>query len=176
MTYGKAGWLLPALMIYAVGVGAATPEEVERFETAQPPGTVSICRGEGSLQAGIHRMTLRNYVRKTVLSVRNGRLRTRDENVTAADGLVYARYIFETVSWLDEDAEVSEIDPDSIRVTLPTSETEAGKIARFVRAIGTQRLQFEDVDASHFPEWDVAPARDDPTGMRYHCGPEGSAG
>ena len=50
--------------------------------------------------------------------------------------------------------------------------TEADEIARFVRANGTTRLRFEEFDATHFPSWEIAPAPDDPTGMRYHCKPD----
>jgi len=171
MLHGKATWLLSALMMYSAGVGAATREEVERFRAAQQPETVVICRGEGSLQTGKQRITITTYARQTVLSVRDGRQRSHTEYVIAADGVLYARYAFDMVSWLSQDAEISEIDPESILISLPTDEAEASETARFIRANGIQRLRFKDFDASHFPEWDTSPAQDDSTGTRYHCAP-----
>ncbi len=172
MTHGKAAWLLPAIMLYAAGAGAAMREEIERFENAQPPGTVLICQGEGSLSAGMHRVTVRNYVRGKILSFQDGRQRSRAESIGTVDGVVYARYTYEVTSWLEQDAEVTELDPDSVHVIFPESKKEADEIARFVRANGTTRLRFEEFDATHFPSWEIAPAPDDPTGMRYHCKPD----
>ena len=57
MLHGKASLLLPALILYAVATEAATREEVERFTATQLPGSVQVCRGEGILKAGEHRMT-----------------------------------------------------------------------------------------------------------------------
>ncbi len=88
------------------------------------------------------------------------------------DGVVYARYTYEVTSWLEQDAEVTELDPDSVHVIFPENKKEADEIARFVRTNGTTRLRFDEFDATHFPAWDIAPAPDDPTGMRYHCKPE----
>lgn len=172
MTHGKAAWVLPAIMLYAARAGAATREEIERFENAQPPGTVLICQGEGSLSAGTHRITVRNKVRGEILSFQDGRQRSRAENIGTVDGAVYARYTYEVTSWLEQDAEVTELDPDSVHVIFPENKKEADEIAHFVRANGTTRLRFEDFDATHFPAWEIAPAPDDPTGMRYHCKPE----
>ena len=172
MTHGKAAWLLPAIMLYSVGAGAATREEIQRFEDAQPPGTVLICQGEGSLSAGTHHVTFRNYVRQTVISLQDGRQRSQVESTDTVDGVVYARYTYEVSSWLEQEAEVTELDPNSVHVIFPKDKKEADEIARLVRANGTTRLRFEDFDATHFPAWDIAPVPDDPTGMRYHCKPE----
>jgi len=172
LTHGKAAWLLPAIMLYAAGAAAATREDVERFINAQPPGTVLICQGEGSLSAGAHHVTVRNEVRGKILSLQNGRQRSRAESIGTVDGVVYARYTYKVTSWLEQDAEVTELDPDSVHVIFPESKKEADEIARFVRANGTTRLRFEEFDATHFPAWEIAPAPDDPTGMRYHCRPD----
>jgi len=176
MTYGKAAWLLPALMLHAAGAGAATREEVERFTASQQPGSVQVCRGEGALEAGVHRMTITSFARATVVSRRDGRQHLRAEAAFATDGIVYARYTYEMDSWLEDDAEVSVIVPESIHVLVPENKAEADAVARTVEASGTQRLPFRDVDASRFPEWDLPPQPDDPTGMRVHCGPEDRAG
>lgn len=88
MLHGKASLLLPALILYAVATEAATREEVERFTATQLPGSVQVCRGEGILKAGEHRMTFTSYVRGTVVSRRDGRQHMKVETTNAADGVI----------------------------------------------------------------------------------------
>lgn len=176
MTHGKAAWLLPVLMLYAAMAEAATREEVERFLAAQLPGSVQVCRGEGSLKAGVHSMTISSYVRGTVISRRDGRQHMRAEASAAADGVVYARYTYEMDSWLEESAEVSVVVPESVRVLVLADKAEADALARVIRSGGAQRQPFRDIDASRFPEWDLPPQPDDPAAMRFHCGPDEIAG
>ncbi|WP_432537435.1 hypothetical protein [Pantoea eucalypti] len=176
MLHGKASLLLPALILYAVATEAATREEVERFTATQLPGSVQVCRGEGILKAGEHRMTFTSYVRGTVVSRRDGRQHMKVETTNAADGVIYTRYTYELDSWLEESAEVSVVVPESIRVSVPSDKAEADAVAQVLLSGGVQRLPFRDVDASRFPEWDISPQPDDPMDMRFHCGPGDSVG
>jgi|GEM_PF-1014288 len=176
MTHGKATWLVLSLMLYIAGAGAATLEEIQRLNTAQQPGTVWICHGDSEVQVGSQHLTFADSARATVLSVQGASIRYRIERTSLVNGTVKARYTYEMSSRLAQDASEEKIDPDTIHISIPEDAAENARLARLFRANANSRQRFEDVRITAFPAFDIMPDPNDPTGMRYQCGPEERAG
>ena len=175
MHYRKIVYLLPFLSLFTAAASAATPEEMKQLDALERPGKVSICEAEGILQAGDVSMKFGEWARGTVISMSGEQLRYHVERSSSVDGDVYTRYEYEMTSRLENDVQVFEIDPKTVRVTFPENTAEAAEMANLIRDNNIERQSFKDVHITTFPFYEIDPAPDDPMHMRTHCGPESSA-
>lgn len=172
MKHSKIAYLLPVLFLFSAATSAATQEEMKRLDALERPGAISICEGEGTLQIGNASVKFGDRARGTVISGPGEPLRYHVERSNSIDGEVYARYEFEMTTRLEDDAQVMEIDPDTVNVSLPENTAEAVEMADLIRDSSTERQSFQDIHITTFPFYEINPEPNDPVKMRYRCGPE----
>lgn len=176
MKFNKAGYPLLTLLFFCSAASAATLKEMMRLDALELRGAVSVCEGEGTLQAGNARMKFGDRARGTVISGPGEPLRYHVERSNSVDGVVYARYEFEMTTRLESDTQVVEIDTNTIHVSFPENKAEAADMVNFIRAHKVERQDIHDIQITTFPRYEINPAPDDIMNTRYHCGPESHAG
>lgn len=176
MKLKKSGYLLPILILFSAATVAGTLEEMKRLDAIELPGVSSICEGQGTVQSGQKRMKFEDWARGTVISKPGEPLRYHVERTNSVDGVVYAKYEFEMTTWLEKDAEIAEIDPDTVHASIPEDAAQNAQVVDFIRANKKKSQRFQDIHITTFPFYEIKPAQDDPMKIFYRCGPENHNG